>query len=63
MPKNVLISLKNCKSCQTLGAAEQTPLLPAPPYQSSYIVNYSLCICPTKHRFFRNQQKYLIIFL
>jgi len=26
----------------------------------AYIVNCSLCICPRKHRFFRNQPKNLI---
>jgi len=62
----VLISLKDCKTRQTLGAAEQTPLPPAawssaprPPYQLSYIVNCSLCIFPTKHWLFRNQSKHL----
>jgi len=66
MPKNVLISLKNCKNRQTLGLCSQTPLPPAaggsaprPPHQSSYIVNYSLCICPQKHRNFRIKPKYL----
>jgi len=70
MPRNVLISLKNCKNCQTLGRQSRPPCLqrlralpPDPHIQPSYFVNSSLCICPTKHRLFRNQPKYLIIFL
>jgi len=54
MPKNVLFSLKICKNLQTLRSVPQT--------STSDILHceFFFLHLPTKHRFFRNQPKYLI---
>jgi len=66
MSKNVLFLLKISQNCQTLGSQSPDPLAsggwvlrPQTPLQSTYIFNSSFCICPQKHRLFRNQPKSL----